>query len=184
MFKNTLKIIGTGLAMLSLAACSSSVASTNSQPRVEQVPQPVSEAIVLDKSIHTTTEKKPIYGAPTIAPGIYQTTTDSKTEYTLIVSYGENGSNTSSWKVKEFAFNTCEIGEKAIRYNNGNVACVSASSEEESSEESTDDEIATEETGETTSENAESEEASENELTEPFPTVPNGFAKPETTEEG
>lgn len=148
------------LAILGLSACSP--AKSNESVEVVPVPQPVAEATVIDRGSHTTTETKPMYGAPTIAPGYTPyTTTTSSTEYYLIVSYGEGSAHTQ-WTITEHAFNNCFSGYTAVRYDNGFVVCSSPSDETENNENS-----------ETV------EEPVEEEVSEPVEevsAVPNGFA--------
>lgn len=148
------------LAILGLSACAPT--QSNENVEVVPIPQPVAEATVIDRGSHTTTETKPMYGAPTIAPGYtpYATTTSS-TDYYLIVSYGEGSAHTQ-WTITEHAFNNCFSGYTAVRYDNGFVVCSSPSDEAENNENS-----------ETV------EEPVEEEVSEPaeeITTVPNGFA--------
>ena len=148
------------LAILGLSACDP--AQSNENVEVVPIPQPVAEATVIDRGSHTTTETKPMYGAPTIAPGYTPyTTTTSSTDYYLIVSYGEGSAHTQ-WTITEHAFNNCFSGYTAVRYDNGFVVCSSPSDETENDENS-----------ETV------EEPVEEEVSEPveeITTVPNGFA--------
>lgn len=150
------------LATLGLSACSPAASDNNVE--VVPIPQPVAEATIVERGSHTTTETKPMFGAPTIAPGYTPyTTTTSTTEYYLVVSYDEGNAHTQ-WVVTEHAFNNCFTGYKAVKYDNGFVVC-SSSSETENDE---------------SSENpTEPVEEEPNEPAEEITTVPNGFAKDE-----